>query len=353
MNISHSKAHQIIHSASYQALESSELTELEGHLESCGKCAEYAEGLPQLERLLTRSLQMRWLRLYPTGEIDHRILVDIEMQTRRKQRLNKLTNSLRVLAWAVVILALVVITSWVIGRVRSQDVASLNPPIATVTPTPDELNLPIVGVNPISTQPSTDNGETEQYQKVVTELKPTSTTTRFVGLERVLAKMDLNCDGVEERISGISGPIIPYFDTDQWQVIKLETLSDQGPELVWEHTADDAGVGYLSYELFTLDDCHKFLVLIGHKGWDRIKVFSWDGQQMKVILDRPGIFFPSDTLSPDDFEIEVVPPKTFITYEYTSTLTDSKVIWTLWGFEWDGDRLIQTIEKRKRYHGGG
>lgn len=351
MNSAHSKAHQLIHSASFYALESAEHASLERHLRSCEQCAEYAERLPQLELLLARSLQMRWQKPTTIGESYWQDIVDIEMQVRRKQRLNKLTSTIRVFAWAAIILAFVMVTSWVISSVRSQDVASLNPPIITVTPTPEVDGTQIVGVNPITTQSFTDKTVAEQNQKQVPERTPTASPNKSVGFERVLSTTDLNCDGVEERISGISGPKIPWFNTEQWQVIKLETLSDQGPELVWEYTADGTGVGYLTYELFTLENCHKFLVLIGYKGWDRIKVFSWDGQQMKVVLDRRGIFFPSDTLSPDYFGIEAVSPKTFITYEYN--YTSPKRVWTLWGYEWDGDRFIQTIEKRKSFHAGG
>lgn len=351
MNISHSKAHQLIHSASFYALENAEHASLERHLRSCEQCAEYADRLPQLERLLARSLQMRWPKPPTVGESGRQDFADIEMQIRRKQRFNKLTSTIRVFAWAAIILAFVMVTSWVISSVRSQNVASLNPPIITVTPTPEVDGLQIMGVNPIPAQSFTDKTGSEQNQKQVPELTPSASPNKFIGFERVLSTTDLNCDGVDERISGIAGPKIPWFDTDQWQVIKLETLSDQGPELVWEHTADGAGVGYLTYELFTLDNCQKFLVLIGNKGWDRISVFNWDGQQMKAVLDRRGTFFPSDVLSIEDFGIEAVPPKTFITYEYI--LTDSKVVWTLWGYEWDGNRFIQTIEKRISSHGGG
>ncbi len=129
MNISHSRARQIIHSASYQILDNTEQAALSGHLQDCRQCAEYADQLPQLENLLANSLQQRWLQPIPAGEIDLRIRPDIEGRVKRKQNLNQLTNSLRVLAWSVGILALVMITSWVISRARSQDVASLTPPL--------------------------------------------------------------------------------------------------------------------------------------------------------------------------------------------------------------------------------
>jgi hypothetical protein len=353
MNISHSRARQIIHSASYQILEDTEQTSLSGHLQDCRQCAKYADQLPQLERLLTNSLQLRWLRTIPAGEIDLRILPDIEGQVKRKQNLNQLTNSLRVLAWAVGILALVMITSWVISRARSQDVASVAPPIIAATPTPDEQSLPVVGINPSSTQSSTDSGESEQHQKLDPGLTPTTTPNSFVGLKRVLSRIDLNCDGVEERITGISDIINQNYDPGRWKILTLETFSDQGLDQVWEYTAEGAGVGYLTYEQFAVDDCNQFIVLIGYRGKEGIKIFRWDGREMKEVLNRPGTFYPADTLSIDDFGFEVVPPKTFITYEFTSTSTDSKVVWTLLGYEWDGDHLIQTIEKSKSFPGGG
>ncbi len=172
----------------------------------------------------------------------------------------------------------------------------------------------------------------------------------------MLSRNDLNCDGTEERISGISRSrlIIPNYDRERWDALIMETFSDEGPEQVWEYSAKYAGVEYLTYDHFALDDCNQFIVLIGYRGKEGIKIFRWDGGEMKEVLNRPGTFYPIETLSIDYFGLEVVPPKTFITYEQqTFDSFEAKHVWTLWGFEWDGERLIQTIEKRKSSPGGG
>ena len=54
----------------------------------------------------------------------------------------------------------------------------------------------------------------------------------------------------------------------------MESLTDQGPELVWEKTAEEAGVAYLFYDTFRLDDCHQLVILIGYRGKERIRVFN-------------------------------------------------------------------------------
>ena len=355
MKISHAKARQLIQTSTDRVPDPAEHSALNQHLLNCRECAEYAERLPQVEKLLTNSLQLRWTEPYPGSAALNQEFVEIGRLAKRKQKQQMFFGLVRVLAWTAFVLAALLGVGWAISNIRAQDSASFINQIATSSPTLEATDLPVLGIEPVSTQTSNNIETAEQTQGAVPELTPTASPTKFAGYKKVLSTTDLNCDGIEERITGTSGPEIPYFEPDHWYVIKVETLSEQGLELIWEYTADGAGVGYLNYELFTIDTCHKFLVLIGHKGWERIKVFSWDGQQMETVLDRPGTFFPSDTksLSPKDFEIEKVPPKTFITYEYNSTAMDSKVVWTLWGYEWDGEQLLQTIEKSKRYPGGG
>jgi len=355
MKISHAKARQLILNAADKIPNTAEHSALNDHLQNCRECAEYVDHLPQMEALLTRSLQLRWPEPYPSVAGLNLDFAHLDKLVKRKQRKVVFFGFVRGLAWAVLVLAALLGVGWAISNIRAQDSASLISQIGTPSPTAESTDLPVIGVEPVATQSSKDNEGSEQLQTAVPEFTPTASPTKFVGYEKVLSTTDLNCDGIEERITGKSGPELLYFDSDQWRVIKVETLSEQGPELIWEYTADGAGVGYLNYELFTIETCHKFLVLIGHKGWERIKVFIWDGQQMETVLDRPGTFFQPDTqsLSPKVFGIEVVPPNTFITYEFNSTAMDSKVVWTLWGYEWDGERLNLTIEERMEAQGGG
>jgi hypothetical protein len=177
--------------------------------------------------------------------------------------------------------------------------------------------------------------------------------TKHVGFERVLTTANLNCDETEERITGIPGSKIPYFDIAQWHVIKLETLTNRGPVLVWEYSAEEAGAAYFLNDTSLLDDCHQLVVLIGYRGKTRIQVFSWNGKHINAGVAWPGSFFPEDTFSPEYFGFQVLPANTFVICEYDCSLKDSKVTWTLRGFEWDGETLIQTIGKRIKAFDGG
>ena len=60
MKISHAKARQLIQTAGEQIPNPGDHAALEQHLKNCSQCAEYAGQLPQIERLLTDSLQRRW-----------------------------------------------------------------------------------------------------------------------------------------------------------------------------------------------------------------------------------------------------------------------------------------------------
>jgi len=349
MNSSHSRAHQSLHAAGFQALEPAERAALERHLQSCPQCTQYAAGLPRLERLLAHSLQKRWPKPTRIEAVYSNGYPDIQRLVRGRQRQQRLNNIAKTIAWAGIILAFVFVTNWAISNI-STDRAGLLPPLS---PTQGSTSLPVAGFVPTATETPETEVVSEQSAGAVSRVTATPSPTKIAGYHKVLEKLDMNCDGEEERLSGIIGSLIPYFDTDQWQTIKLETLSDQGPTTVWEQTADEAGVSYLFYEIYTMDTCHQFLVLIGYRGKERIKVFHWDGKQMNRVLDRSGTYFTSVTLSVEDFGLESVPPNTFITYEFSSNPSDSKVIWTLWGFEWDGDQLVQTFEKRLSAQGGG
>jgi len=351
MKISHAKARQLIQSAADQIPNPEEHTALDLHLQNCVECAEYAERLPKIERLLTNSLQQRWPEPTPLGVGSHLDVASIHGLTRRKQQMTGIFRVVRGLAWAGFVVVMVLAASWAINNMRAQDFVPSSSQITTPPPDSNKKELPVVG--PVSTESFTNGKATDQHQLVPPKSTPTASPTKFAGLESVLSTTDLNCDGVEERITGISGSKTPYFDTDRWQVIKLESLTAQGPELVWEYTAEQAGVAYLLYDTFLLDDCHQLVVLIGYRGKERIQVFSWNGKQMNAVLAWPGSFFPADTLSPEDFGIQDLPANTFVTYEFNSSTTDSKVTWTLWGFEWDGEKLIPTIEKRIKVAGGG
>jgi hypothetical protein len=349
MNSSHSRARQSIHAAAFQALDSAEQAALEGHLQSCPQCAQYAVELPRLEGLLANSLQKRWPKPARIEDVYSNGYPDIQRLVKRRQMRLRVNNIARTIAWAGVILVFILVTNWAISNIRADQAALLLP----TSTTQGSTSMPVAGFVPTATETPDNKVASEQSEGAISRFTPTPTPTKIAGHKRVLEKLDLNCDGDEERLSGITGSSIPYFDTDQWQTIKLETLSDHGPTTVYEQTAVEAGVAYLFYEIYSMDPCHQFLVLIGYRGKERIKVFHWDGKQLNKVLDRPGTFFTSDTLSVGDFGIETVPPQTFITYEYTYPTVDLSVVWTLWGFEWDGERLIQTIEKRKCVHGGG
>ena len=108
-----------------------------------------------------------------------------------------------------------------------------------------------------------------------------------------LTEIDLDCDGRVERISGIEAPEIEYFNIHpQLAEIRLETTTAGSSEIVWEYTAQVAGVAYLAFQLFQADECNQFVVLPGHKGKEFLNVFRWDGEdfQLKVIkrAEYPG-----------------------------------------------------------------
>lgn len=351
MKISHIKARQLIQTAGDKIPNPAQHYALDMHLQNCRQCAEYAGQLPQIERLLTNSLQRRWPEPAPVGVGMHQEVANIHSLARRKQQMKSLLGFTCGLAWAGFVIVMVLGASWAITHMTAQDLVPSSRQIATPSSNPKLTDNPVVV--PAPTRSSSDVDASEQPELKATKSAPTISPTKFIGLESVLSTTDLNCDGIQERITGISGSKIPYFDTDQWHVIRMESLSDEGPELVWEKTAEEAGVAYLLYDTFRLDDCHQLVILIGYRGKERIRVFNWDGEKMNAVLTWPGTFFPAGTLSPGDFGIEDLPANTFVTYEYNSSTADSKVVWTLWGFEWDGERLIQTIEERIKASGGG
>ena len=168
--------------------------------------------------------------------------------------------------------------------------------------------------------------------------------------ESLLVEDDLNCDGNKERLLGVIGEEIPYFNiTPQLQSIALE--AGQNHKRVLEITAKELGAAYLAYDLLQADDCNRFLVLLAHKGKESLQVFHWDGEKVSRVLDLSGLFLFSGEWQQEMFGDIHIPPNTltFVQYDLTSGVST----WTLRGYRWDGERMKPVLEERRTIHGGG
>jgi hypothetical protein len=171
---------------------------------------------------------------------------------------------------------------------------------------------------------------------------------------QILSEEDLNCDGYTERILGVKAPEIDYFNiTPQLSMISIEKTNGSGFESVWEQTAQQAGVTYLAYKLFTADDCNQFIVVIGHKGKESVNVYRWDGERLTNVLKLSGRFLFEGDWMKDVFGDYKTSVNSLFIGELQQPTNDSKNIWILREYQWSDGALRLTTEKRVELSGGG
>ncbi len=119
--------------------------------------------------------------------------------------------------------------------------------------------------------------------------------------EIVLADVDLDCDGLEERLvkfgsySTSSTEKSPSsFSTYN---LALRVPAQQGYRQVWKSECGAGLYGYANCQIHKIkilgsDDCEQFMALNGiwnvYDGEWRLKIFRWDGKDVSKVLDEPG-----------------------------------------------------------------
>jgi hypothetical protein len=98
--------------------------------------------------------------------------------------------------------------------------------------------------------------------------------------------VDLNCDGLDERLVKIRTPSLTLG-------LILQVPYQSGYRQAWEYTCPLSHKLYQSQDclnvegaLLAINDCEQLVTFLGrYQGENHLLIFRWDGQEMSLVLD--------------------------------------------------------------------
>jgi hypothetical protein len=149
-----------------------------------------------------------------------------------------------------------------------------------------------------------------------------------------VADVDLNCDGLPERVVktqtyssyhyNTSGKLVPYGIV----AVGIQVPTQRGYQQAWEYVCELNEHGgpmcnSVLVNLIPAGQCEQFITFNGifslEGGW-RLKIFRWNGQEGLLVLNEPAVGFES---TPDPLVV-------------TTMLGESQV-----SYAWNGAEFVQ------------
>lgn len=283
MNISHYQAFELFQKSTDGPLSAQEHASLDQHLATCAEC--------RADVALYHKLQARARARHPSVAVSRQDVQQTIHKTRahfqRRRALKRLLTPLQSLAWAGTTAALTVAVIWMLVSHQAAQVdeslemerilVTVTPGLADATPTIPPLPTP----RPTRTY-------LDPYLPLYLHAE-----------ESVMAKVDLNCDGLEEQlinieaysVSSLTGAPSNYGTVG----VALEELYTGNYHQLWEYrchwqaqNGSPACSGF-EIEILASDNCEQFLTVYGsfsNRSSPRLIVFRWDGSSMSVVFDQ-------------------------------------------------------------------
>jgi hypothetical protein len=213
---------------------------------------------------------------------------------RRRRVLKRLFSPVQTAAWVGITVALTVVVAWMLKIPDPQPQTGLTIPVtvevtSTATPSPSATPRPTA--------------------------RPTIAflSAYFYTQEEVVADVDLNCDGLDERLVSVEtyangaakGKLYPYGSIG----VVLQVPTQEGYRQVWEHRCDPSSNGFPDcYEtrvgLLPTGNCEQLITFSGtFDDTGRLMVFWWDGESVSVVLD---VAMDDYTFTQDPFVLTII-----------------------------------------------
>jgi hypothetical protein len=336
--IDHQNAHRLIQDSLTIPLSEEKRSNLDAHLNSCTECTLYTVQTVALENQLRWSFHKRWDTISgPSAKIFYVITEKMGARLRRRAFINYLSvATFTVIIVTLIISAISVLPERGIPLTSNQTSDnSVNVVLPTLSSEP-EITSTAPLVLPAST-PTEQNEDADQTAKLET-----------------FADVDLDCDGSIERILVEPGNELHYFNNNSTYVrILLGYPSELNHQSLWEYSAQDASVSYLTLLLIHIEECQYFLSVLGDEGsGSGLKVFQWDGERMKDVLHVPGHYLFANPGYIEEVGL-TSPPNSFSIMSLMLTGADANNVWVIRVFQWDGVEFKQVIWKEVRSPAGG
>jgi hypothetical protein len=137
MSLSHQQARNYMQAAVDGLLDTEALAELCDHLDNCPRCQEHSAQLAELEALLARSLRARWPRPSSHDPTVREGMAGVQTRVRRRHWFRRVYDLAQAVAWAGLVVALVIVVGRLFETVTPQLAA-----IPGATPTPTVASVP-------------------------------------------------------------------------------------------------------------------------------------------------------------------------------------------------------------------
>jgi hypothetical protein len=349
--IDHQNAHRLIQESLTIPLSEEKQNNLDAHLDGCTECKTYIDQLVAMEDQLRWSFHNHWDKISgPSVNKIYAITEKMESRLRRRGFINYLGVATFTIALVILIItAISVLPDRSVSLTRTQilDNADNNtsPSFSSGPEKTDAASWLASTSVPTEHNQNTKKEDADQYQ-----FMPTDQATRL----ETFADVDLNCDGSVERILVEPGSEPHYFNNNPTVVrIFLETGSELNPQSMWDYSAQDASVSYLTPLLIQIEECQYFLSVLGDEGpGSGLKVFQWNGETMKEVLKVPGRYLFVDPEYLEEIGI-TIPPNSLSIMSLVLSEADANNVWVIRVFQWDGVEFNQVIRKEVRHPGGG
>jgi hypothetical protein len=289
MNISHYQAFELFQKSIDGPLSAQERANLDQHLATCAEC--------RADVALYRKLETQVRSRHPIVAVSRQDVQQAIHKTRahfqRRRALKRLLNPLQALAWAGATAALTVAVIWTLV---SQQIVQVDTSLET------ERRLVTTMPGPADATPTIPPFPTPSPAMTV---RPTKTYLNpylppyLYAEESVLADVDLNCDGLDERVMNIEAYSIPSPENVSYSYgivgVALQEPYKENHRQVWEYrchwrTQNGSPACYnVESEIIATDDCEQFLAVFGNfndRPSPRLIVFRWNGQNMSVVMDE-------------------------------------------------------------------
>ncbi|MGD9101385.1 MAG: hypothetical protein PVF45_12970 [Anaerolineae bacterium] len=264
-------------------------------------------------------------------------------------------NPLQMVAWVGAAVVLIVVAVWILRAPDPQPQAGM-----TIQITPAQARTTrwpatqVVEVTP-SLRASTVTPTPPPTPTPPATQTPTARPTRelvrsyFRTKEEIMADVDLNCDGLEERLLKVNSYTGNPADDNPAPLgivgVILQVPAQKGHRNTWEHLCEFVGrysgpnCYRVEIKLLATDSCEQFVTFGGYfDGVGRLMVFRWDGRDMSVVLDALADDYAS---TQDPFIL------TAINRECT---TPTKCVERRTNYVWNGTELVLEESGAKTAH---
>ena len=288
MNLSHRKAFELFQKSVDGQLSAHERAKLDRHLATCTECQAFVALYHQLKKQAPAYGPIA----APSRQDIQQTIQKTQARFKRRQMFKRFLNPVQAAVGATIAVALTLALVWIFDFPDHEPSQTQTGAFIPSTPTTTQVATLAPSPTPTPIAPTATPTLTPTPRPT---LKPTLPAP-MVGIteEEVFADVDLNCDGLEERLVTVKAfTRSRYADFVPRGIVSLvlQVPAQTGYRQAWEYKTETTSYGYPAWEfydikLMPLGDCEQLLTtFVGGRPGGDLMIFHWDGRNMSIVLD--------------------------------------------------------------------